>query len=50
MLSYVAGGLALAVVSPPVVLVVAGALGVVAAGAMGLALARPVAPPAVVIR
>ncbi|MEN3307055.1 MAG: hypothetical protein V7603_3257 [Micromonosporaceae bacterium] len=37
-LSYVAGGLALAVAPPPVVLVVAGALGLVASVAMGAAL------------
>jgi MFS family permease len=43
MLSYVGGGLALAVASPRLVLVVAGGLGVVSAAAMGLALARPLA-------
>jgi MFS family permease len=36
-LSYLAGGAALAITSPPVVLVVAGALGVLASAATGLA-------------
>jgi MFS family permease len=51
-LSYLAGGVALAITSPPVVLVVAGALGVLASAATGLAMRQspgsspPTTPPA----